>query len=34
VLAWPIERVLIAHGTPVEKDGQAFLRHAFSWMRA
>ncbi len=32
ILAWPAERVLMAHGTPVTKDGQAFLRRAFSWL--
>jgi hypothetical protein len=32
VLAWPAQKVLMAHGTPVEKDGQAFLRRAFGWL--
>jgi hypothetical protein len=32
VLAWPAEKVLMAHGTPVEKNGQAFLRRAFRWL--
>jgi hypothetical protein len=26
--------VLMAHGTPVEKDAQAFLRRAFRWLAA
>lgn len=30
VLDWPARRVLMAHGTPVAEDGQAFLRRAFS----
>ncbi|MBI1213889.1 MAG: DUF4336 domain-containing protein [Alphaproteobacteria bacterium] len=32
VLAWPTQKVLMAHGTPVEREGQAFLRRAFSWL--
>nr|WP_245415306.1 DUF4336 domain-containing protein [Hoeflea marina] len=32
-LAWPAERVLMAHGEPVTSDGQAYLRRAFSWLR-
>jgi len=31
ILAWPADRVLMAHGTPVERDGQAFVRPAFGW---
>jgi Domain of unknown function (DUF4336) len=34
VLAWPAEKVLTAHGTPVEKDAQAYLRRAFGWLTA
>jgi hypothetical protein len=29
ILAWPAEKVLMAHGAPVTADGQAFLRRAF-----
>ena len=32
ILSWPTQKVLMAHGTPVEEDGQAFLRRAFGWM--
>lgn len=32
ILAWPAEKGLMAHGTPVEKDSQAFLRRAFQWL--
>jgi Domain of unknown function (DUF4336) len=32
VLAWPIERVLIAHGEPASADGAAFVRRAFAWL--
>jgi hypothetical protein len=32
IFAWPAEKVLMAHGTPVEKDAQAFLRRAFEWL--
>ncbi|MCF4164747.1 DUF4336 domain-containing protein [Zavarzinia compransoris] len=33
ILAWPAERVLMAHGTPVTQDGQAFLARAFRWLK-
>ncbi|HEU0217809.1 MAG TPA: DUF4336 domain-containing protein [Stellaceae bacterium] len=32
ILAWPIERVLIAHGEPATSDGGAFVRRAFAWL--
>ena len=32
ILAWPVERVLMAHAAPVETDGRAFLRRAFRWL--
>lgn len=32
VLAWPAEKVIIAHGPPIAADGQAFLRRAFRWL--
>jgi hypothetical protein len=34
VLAWPAEKVLMAHGTPVEKNAQAYLGRAFGWLTA
>jgi hypothetical protein len=34
ILAWPAQRVLMAHGTPVTADGQAFLRRAFAWLKS
>lgn len=34
IFAWPALKVLMAHGTPVEKDAQAFLRRAFGWLAA
>ncbi|MDQ8730435.1 DUF4336 domain-containing protein [Bradyrhizobium sp. LHD-71] len=34
IFAWPAEKVLMAHGTPVERDARAFLRHAFGWLAA
>jgi Domain of unknown function (DUF4336) len=34
ILAWPVEKVLMAHGTPVEKDARAYLRRAFRWLTA
>jgi hypothetical protein len=32
ILDWPAERVLMAHGTPVETNGQDMLRKAFDWL--
>ena len=32
ILAWPIERVLIAHGEPVRVDGATFVQKAFAWL--
>jgi hypothetical protein len=32
ILAWPIERVLIAHGEPVTANGAAFVSRAFAWL--
>lgn len=32
ILAWPIERVVIAHGSPVGRDGRAVVAHAFRWL--
>jgi hypothetical protein len=32
ILAWPIERVLMAHGEPVMTNGGAFVRLAFAWL--
>jgi hypothetical protein len=34
ILAWPTGKVLMAHGTPVDKDAGAFLRRAFKWLAA
>ena len=32
ILKWPAEKVLMAHGTPVEHDGHAFIARAFRWL--
>lgn len=32
ILSWPTKNVLIAHGSPITHDGQAFLRRAFRWL--
>lgn len=32
ILAWPTQEVLMAHGQPVARDGQAVLRRAFGWL--
>src|SRR5262249_39652402 len=34
ILAWPAEKVLMAHGTPVTEDAQTFIRRAFGWLMA
>ena len=34
ILAWPAEKVLMAHGTPVEKHARQFIHRAFSWLTA
>jgi len=32
ILAWPIEKVVLAHGGLVSEDGAAFVRKAFGWL--
>jgi hypothetical protein len=32
ILDWPAEKVLMAHGRPVETDGRAFIARTFSWL--
>ena len=32
ILSWPCERVLMAHGAPVERDGKATIARAFQWL--
>ena len=32
VLAWPIERVVIAHGVLPTADGAAFVQRALAWL--
>jgi hypothetical protein len=32
VLQWPSSQVVMAHGQPVERDGQAFIARAFRWL--
>ncbi len=32
IKAWPSERILMAHGTPIEKEGRAFIGDAFRWL--
>jgi hypothetical protein len=34
IFAWPLDKVLMAHGTPVETDARAFLHRAFRWLAA
>jgi hypothetical protein len=34
IFAWPAEKVLMAHGTPVARDARAFPRRAFGWLVA
>ena len=32
ILGWGIDRALIAHGAPAEREGEAFVRKAFAWL--
>jgi hypothetical protein len=32
ILAWPAEKVLMAHGDPITEGGQEFIRRAFRWL--
>jgi Domain of unknown function (DUF4336) len=32
ILAWPAERILMAHGSPVEDNARTYLRRAFGWL--
>jgi hypothetical protein len=32
ILAWPIERVIVSHGSPVMHDAAATVRRAFAWL--
>jgi hypothetical protein len=32
MLAWRPERILLAHGAPIESDGEAVLRRAYAWL--
>ncbi len=34
ILAWPAQKVLMAHGAPVENNAQDYLRRAFRWLIA
>lgn len=33
IQAWPVDKVLMAHGTPIEQDGRAFIGRAFRWLQ-
>jgi hypothetical protein len=33
ILAWPVEKVVMAHGPPIMADASSFLRRAFVWLR-
>jgi len=32
ILAWPAQKVVMAHGTPVEHDARAYLARTFRWL--
>ena len=32
ILDWPTEKVVMAHGPVIERDGQAFLARTFRWL--
>lgn len=34
ILGWPAQKVLMAHGTPVETNARDYLRRAFRWLIA
>ena len=34
ILEWPCSKVVMAHGVPVERDGQTFIARAFRWLAA
>lgn len=34
ILEWPVEKVIVAHGEPVTRDGHRLLQRAFRWLRA
>lgn len=33
ILDWPIQNLVMAHGTPVQGNGREMLRHAFAWLK-
>jgi len=32
ILAWPIEKILMAHAAPIYEDGHAVVTRAFKWL--
>lgn len=32
ILAWPADKLLMAHGAPIEEDGRALVARAFRWL--
>jgi hypothetical protein len=34
ILEWPADKVLMAHGPPIEEEARAYLRRAFGWLAA
>jgi hypothetical protein len=34
ILAWPADRVVMAHADPVHEEGQAFIARTFRWLMA
>ena len=32
ILAWPAQKVVMAHAAPVEQDGQVFIQRCFRWL--
>lgn len=32
ILSWDFDRMIMAHGEPIERDAKASLRHAFRWL--
>jgi hypothetical protein len=32
ILRWDFDRILLAHGAPVERDGREVMREAYRWL--
>jgi hypothetical protein len=32
ILAWPADKVVMAHAPPVRQEGRRFIKHVFRWL--